>query len=146
MNLDDIKNFFKAEKPVDASQIELYPNKITQKQGNELGSNTKTVSSFYHIPAIRKVMKKYIDAMASSRNERTEFFRTHKPNIIMRGYESTPGLWIFKDKASGIQFIVWSDLYKKHPWKGTSFEVTLPTNETELAEAFERLLTFIGAI
>ena len=31
--------------------------------------------------------------------------------------------WIFDSAPSGNVFLIWSDGYKKHPWKGTFYEV-----------------------
>jgi hypothetical protein len=63
-----------------------------------------------------------------------------KPLINMRGYESTPGVWIL-DCTTGIKWIIWSDGHHKNPWKGTTYEVILPegTGDAELAYSLECL-------
>lgn len=64
-----------------------------------------------------------------------------KPNVIVRDYESSPGAWIFDDTDTGIAFVVWSDGWKKHPWKGSSIEYVLgDAAEESLPEAFGRLV------
>jgi len=66
-----------------------------------------------------------------------------KPNVIVRDLESAPGLWVFDDEPTGLLFLVWSDCWKKHPWKGTSFEVVDSTRKYHKAdEAFRRLVSY----
>jgi len=67
------------------------------------------------------------------------------PNINMRSFESSPGVWIFDDLPIGITWYVWTDLHHKHPWKGTSFEIYVPENVSslEMLEAVKRFADFV---
>lgn len=65
-----------------------------------------------------------------------------KPNLICRNYESSPGLWMFDDRESEITFYVWSDGWKKHAWKGASFEFT--GNKAKLPQAYSRLINHLN--
>lgn len=51
-----------------------------------------------------------------------------KQNLIIRNYESSPGVWYFTSTESDFGLLLFSDaIYKKH-FKGTSFEVVFPSN------------------
>ncbi len=66
------------------------------------------------------------------------------PLVRMPDYESSPGLWVFDDTRSGIVFLLWSDGYKKHPWKGTSYEtLARPEQFGQLPAAIERLFEYV---
>ncbi len=66
------------------------------------------------------------------------------PLLRVRDFESTPGLWLFRSDPSGHVFLIWSDGYKKHPWKGTSYEVVVnPDRMDTLAEAFAALVAVL---
>lgn len=67
-----------------------------------------------------------------------------KPSVILRQYESSPGIWVFDDTDSGMAFIVCSDGYKKNPWKGTSYYVIgVDGREGQLEDAFNRMTGFL---
>lgn len=66
------------------------------------------------------------------------------PLIIVREYESSPGLWILKDKEFNITYLIWSDSWKKNPEKGTSVEIIInPENFKDLEKSSEKFLKFI---
>ena len=67
------------------------------------------------------------------------------PNINMRSYESSPGVWIFDDFPIGIIWYIWTDLHHKYPWKGTSLEIYVPENVPgpEMLEAVKRFADFV---
>lgn len=48
------------------------------------------------------------------------------PNAKFQEYEGYPGAWVYGDTETGITFVVWSDGWKKHPWKGSSIEWAPP--------------------
>lgn len=67
-----------------------------------------------------------------------------KPNVIVRDFESSPGLWVLDDEETEITFLIWSDGYKKQPWKGTSYEAILKDGDaSHLYKAFERLIDYL---
>lgn len=67
-----------------------------------------------------------------------------KPLITMPEYESSPGLWIFTDKETGIEFFIWSDVHKKNAFKGTSIEVKIKPAQYDIFDKlFERFVKFL---
>lgn len=68
------------------------------------------------------------------------------PNSIMRGYESTPGVWLFEDTC-GYYWSVWSDGQYKRCYKGTSIFLLVPNNvelhDFTIIESFIRLYKFL---
>lgn len=68
------------------------------------------------------------------------------PNVKMRGYESTPGVWLYLDEETGVRFAVFSDGWKKKPWKGSSIELVLgAASSVEVTGAIERLAKHLMA-
>ncbi len=66
------------------------------------------------------------------------------PLVRLRQFESTPGLWVFDDTLTGIIFLMWSDEYKVHPWKGTSYEVLLKTGQhVQVRDAAVRFFRYL---
>jgi hypothetical protein len=66
------------------------------------------------------------------------------PLIRLREFESTPGLWVFDDAISGITFLMWSDGWKVHPWKGTSYEVVLKAGQrSQVRDAAIRFFRYL---
>jgi hypothetical protein len=47
------------------------------------------------------------------------------PNVILQEYEASPGAWLYDETETGITFVVFSDGWKKDPWKGSSIECVL---------------------
>ncbi len=67
------------------------------------------------------------------------------PNVILRSLESSPGVWWLKDQETSWEFLVFSDGWKKKPWKGSSIEVVSDTgDEQELHLAFARLVACLA--
>jgi len=64
-----------------------------------------------------------------------------KPNLNCRDLESSPGVWIFDDTA-GVTWVIYSDMHHKHPWKGTSFEVSIDDgiSDKTMCEVIQRFL------
>ena len=69
-----------------------------------------------------------------------------KPNCHMRGYESCPGAWVFYDTESNVRWLVFSDGIRKGCFKGTSYEVSIPANFTEVQfrEAIKKFFLHFG--
>lgn len=68
-----------------------------------------------------------------------------EPLVRLRNFESSPGLWIIDDDKSGTIFLVFSDMYKKHPSRGTSYEAIFPATMTqdERVSSIKRLFEYI---
>jgi hypothetical protein len=66
-----------------------------------------------------------------------------KPNCNMKGYESYPGAWVFYDTERNVRWLVFSDGIRKHHFKGTSYEVTLPEDmsKEQLQKAVQKFFT-----
>ena len=71
-----------------------------------------------------------------------------KPSVVMRGYDSYPGVWVIDDTTRPMTWVIWSDGMHKHPWKGTSVEVIFPDGISgdELYAASEDFFTFFGIL
>lgn len=63
--------------------------------------------------------------------------------LVRMDYESSPGVWIFEGDC--VHVVVFSDIYKKNPWKGTSFELVISDAATDqdVLEAVKWLYDFI---
>lgn len=116
---------------------------MTIAQAEELGGRASSLLNYW------QRSEQLAELMQSALREPAELWRHSSravrglgaPLVRMRGYEATPGLWVFDDSPSGIVFLVWSDGYKKHPWKGTSYEAIASTQqEAELPAAYSRLM------
>lgn len=71
-----------------------------------------------------KLLRAHVEDMLSSTNKmKLVLTKLGPPLVRVRDFESTPGIWIIKDIRSTVEFFIWSDEYKVHPWKGTSIEV-----------------------
>lgn len=127
--------------------ISLRQGKVTKKYIESLGMKTLSnvlawepgypASSDYWLFVLREHMFSVV-------TEET-IKRLGKPNLNVKEYESFPGVWILDDLKSGINWLIWSDLHHRHPWKGTSFELVLPqyiTDET-MIDSLKRLVLFL---
>ncbi len=54
-----------------------------------------------------------------------------RPSCVIHDYDSSPGVWVVDDTETGIVWYVYSDLYRKKHFKGTSYELQIPDNVTE---------------
>lgn len=120
--------------------------RMTIAQAEELGAEASSLLNYW------QRNEKLAQLMQAALREPTELWRHGSravrglgaPLVRMRGYEATPGLWVFDDAPSGIVFLVWSDGYKKHPWKGTSYEaIASAVQEAALPEAYTRLMAYL---
>jgi len=119
--------------------------KLTRKQAMELAHQSESLINLSHTSKnLSKLLSKTLGSLdldsifwSSSRVVQ----KLGKPNVIMPEFESSPGLWVLDDELTGIRWMIWSDGYKKNPWKGTKFEVIVPKAKIdELAGAFHRLI------
>lgn len=70
-----------------------------------------------------------------------------EPLVRVKQFESSPGLWALDDEDSGVIFLIWSDGYKKKPWKGTSVEIVAkPEQRKGLGLAYLRLVEYVTAL
>jgi hypothetical protein len=110
-------------------------NKIFSKEDIEsLNSEplTNVISWRYKAPSALKFMNNLFEEnfeLAMLLNSSSAIRNLGSPDVIMRGYESSPGAWMFLHQPTSSYLTVFSDGYKKHPSKGTSFELSnLPEN------------------
>lgn len=133
----------------DVQGVAFRDTKLTQKQALDLGSKSVRLDAF---PEAQTYFHDLL--MLSFTDAQFEWFATAssiknwpKPLVRVRSLESSPGLWLIDDNLSGIVFLVWSDGYKVHPWKGTSYEVICtPAQKPFIQEATIRLFSFIAKI
>ncbi len=120
--------------------------RLTRKEAEALGEGAQPLMNLgTRVPGVYDVLQRHL--------LRRDDFSLHgaeacthlgAPLVRMPAYESTPGLWVFDDTASGIVFLLWSDGYKKHPWKGTSYETrAVPEQLEQLPAAIERLFEYV---
>lgn len=120
--------------------------KITAEEADVIAGKADRIENFrQHDPRLREVL--------SGKRQEWPYRDIHstmiakvlgKPMLIMREYESSPGLWLLDDTDTGITFLVWSDGYKKNPWKGTSYEAVFSRgHKKNISEAVERLFGYI---
>jgi len=67
--------------------------------------------------------------------------RWGRPNINMRSLESSPGVWIIDDIKDTV-WVIFSDLHHKHPWKGTSIELSIKEDlsDDEFVDTIKRFI------
>ena len=122
--------------------ITMRKGKITVKQAVTLGRKASVVSAYtdiWHGPWERLLYTKESILWGSK-----WVSKLGAPMVRVRKFESSPGLWVFDSAPSGHVFLVWSDGYKKHPWKGTSYEVIAnPDHMDALVPAFEALVAVL---
>lgn len=140
---------FKNDEDIDISKIVQLTDKLTQRQAEDIGSKSDTLTN---LSSINKNLYEFFKEIYTS-PELTKLISSSKavkelgdPLVKMRGYESTPGLWMFDDIETGTRFLIWSDGYKKNPWKGTSVEAIVNTEQIKTIDvSFKRLVKFIGS-
>lgn len=117
-------------------------DKITQKEAEALGSEaTSIVNLLRHDKKLADVYQHILDDYESRWFSSKVVIDLGEPLVKMRKYESSPGLWIFDDTETNITFLIWSDGYKKKPWKGTSYEVIASDDKlNNVGLSFERLI------
>lgn len=110
-------------------------NKVFSKEDIEsLGSETLTnvINWRYKAPSAQKYMSNLFEEdfeLAMLLSSSSAIKNLGSPDVIMRGYESSPGAWMFLHQPTNSYLTVFSDGYKKHPSKGTSYELSnLPKN------------------
>ena len=127
-------------------KINRLPGKLTVAEAKKLGAEAETIINLaVHDGALYKVIRKQFIGANSLEGifwASTKAVKTlGKPNVIVKDYESSPGLWVLDDELTGIRWMIWSDAWKKHPWKGTSYEVIVPKGKIEeVAGALCRLI------
>ena len=71
-----------------------------------------------------------------------------KPNIIMQGYESTPGVWVFDDTENHVRWFIWSDGFRKNHFKGTQIELVFtqdrPRSFSKFRDILHKFFVYIG--
>lgn len=121
-------------------------NKITVKDAQRIASKADSLINLYNFSSTLGIVygKLLNDLMDYEIFNGKAIKALGKPAAIIRAYESSPGLWLFDDTDTNITFLVWSDEYKKNPWKGTCYEaITTPENVNDVGEAFERLIDYL---
>lgn len=122
--------------------------KVTIKYIESLGGSTLLGLSF-RTPCLQPLLQNAITAELGGRkwSSSDAIKRLGPPNVTMRGYESSPGCWLF-DHTSGITFLIFSDCHRKHPWRGTSYEVDFPEDtpltDKQLCDAVIELYATLG--
>jgi hypothetical protein len=104
---------------------------MTVAQAKSLGENATSIPNLYQQGA---VIAKALASFNSGGmwNGSVEMIKNlGAPLVRVREYESSPGLWVLDDTESGITFLIWSDGYKKNPWKGTTVEVLVTRNNIQ---------------
>lgn len=123
--------------------LTLCSKKIPKKEMEELHNQLNQVSLYSlcrRAPTLRKFFSELFELVWIAQGEVVRDLPP--PNSIMRGYESTPGVWLFEDTC-GYCWSVWSDGKYKNCFKGTSIYLLVP-GETEITdflviESFVRL-------
>jgi hypothetical protein len=122
--------------------ITMRKGEITEKQAIALGRKASVVSAYtdiWHGPWERMIYAKESILRGSK-----WVSKLGAPMARVRQLESSPGLWVFDSAPSGHVFLIWSDGYKKHPWKGTFYEVIAnPDRMDALVPAFEALVAVL---
>ncbi len=122
--------------------IIMRKGKITVQQAIALGQKASVVSAYtdiWHGPWERLLYKKESILRGSK-----WVSKMGAPLVRVRKFESSPGLWVFDSAPSGHVFMIWSDGYKKRPWKGTSYEVIANSDHMDtLVPAFEALVAVL---
>lgn len=127
-------------------QISQLSGKISQRSLMVYAENSQPLSNVLnHSPGYPQARQFWLDFLSStawSPLKKEILLTWGKSNIEMRRYESAPGVWIFNDHQTGIVWFVWTDLHHKNAWKGTSFEVKVPEEVTdlEMVDALRRFL------
>lgn len=112
---------------------------------------TKTISTLAYnsqYPAVARVYNKWA-IPGKSDSEFSMFSKipgrvAGKPNSILRQCESSPGIWVY-DFDSSVTIYMFSDGYKKYPYKGTNFEVELGANvaDEDISNALQELYNYL---
>jgi hypothetical protein len=71
-----------------------------------------------------------------------------KPSNNFPDYESNPGVWLFKDAATCVTIIVYSDSHRKNAFKGTSVELAGANNlyDDVLLDLMTRFVAHVEAM
>lgn len=122
--------------------VTMRKGKITVKQAIALGQKASPVSNYADIR--NGPWHRLLFARESILHGSKWIQKIGAPLVRVREFESSPGLWVFDSAPSGHVFLVWSDGYKKNPWKGTSYEVIINSKHMDaLVPAFEALVTVL---
>ena len=111
--------------------IVQHTKKLTCKQADVFSDNSLSVLNIGD-EAARDAYFEFVQIFLKSNPPIVEKF--DKPLIIVREYESSPGLWMFEDTDTKVIFLLWSDSWKKHPWKGTRYDVIVDHSNINLLE------------
>jgi hypothetical protein len=146
-----------------------HQGKLTIKNIERISGEGSVLSNFYYTdryPTLRawwarprNILREALDHF-SGQQMKDEFELNHRmhgreiaklfgtPNCNMKGYESYPGAWVFYDTVSNVRWLVFSDGIRKNPFKGTSYEVTIPDDFTEdqFKEAIRKFFLHFGCI
>jgi len=124
------------------------PGKLTIKEIETLSLSATNLQNLAYSFVFRDtadLMKSYIISSPSIYGAEP-IKRLPRPNVTMKGYESSPGCWVFDDTESKITWIMFSDCYRKSHFKGTSYELILPEDiiDEQLKVAIQKFLKYLG--
>ena len=130
------------------NQISLRQGKVTRKSIED--SDSTSIMNVMFRPGFEKTYQQWHQDAADNMYSflaQGVLASWGKPNVTFTDLESAPGVWILDDMKSGITWYIWSDEHHKHPWKGTSYEVILPSllpvSDDILLDSWQRLLPML---
>jgi hypothetical protein len=129
--------------------IVLHPAKFTIKQIENISDECESLGNIFYTSKYSTMRQWWRDKSPVSELDiyGSEIaLKFGKQNCNMKGYESYPGAWVFRDTVYAIDWLVFSDGIRRGHYKGTSYELRVAPkiSEDDLKKAITKFFAHFG--